>query len=102
MRTKRFIAVLVILTAFAWAAAAQQLRTAIKMDKVPLEQVLDKIEANSDYVFLYRETEINKGRLVSVSTTSTKISDILDEVFKDTDIVYSFRDRQIVLSVRKQ
>lgn len=80
---------------------AQQTSTPVKMTDVPLEQVLDKIESLSDYVFLYKETEIDKDRKVTVRTSSTKITDILDEIFKGTDVAYNIVDRQILLSVRK-
>ncbi|MGN1210987.1 MAG: secretin and TonB N-terminal domain-containing protein, partial [Candidatus Cryptobacteroides sp.] len=98
----RFIAVLFFIAAFSVSATAQQIRTAVKIEKAPLEQVFDKIEANSDYVFLYKESEVDKSRIVSVTTSSTKITDILDEIFRGTDVVYSIMDKQIVLSIKKQ
>ncbi|MGN1221161.1 MAG: SusC/RagA family TonB-linked outer membrane protein, partial [Candidatus Cryptobacteroides sp.] len=101
-KLSKLCVVLVLLGAMSASAFAQQVRTSIKTEKAPLEQILDKIEANSDYVFLYKESEVDKSRVVSVTTTSTKITDILDEIFRGTDVAYSILDRQIVLSIKKQ
>ena len=57
------------------------------MNNVSVEQVLNKIEETSDYVFLYNDKTIQKNRIVSVRNNSGKILDILDEVFKGTNIL---------------
>ena len=55
---------------------AQRIRGTISMDNVSVEQVLNRIEENSDYVFLYNDKAIQKNRIVSVSNNSGKIQDI--------------------------
>lgn len=101
-KLSKLFVVLVLFGAMSASAFAQQVRTSIRTEKAPLEQVLDNIEANSDYVFLYKESEVDKSRVVSVTTASTKITDILDEIFRGTDVAYSILDKQIVLSIKKQ
>ena len=71
------------------------------MNNVSVEQVLNKIEETSDYVFLYNDKTIQKNRIVSVRNNSGKILDILDEVFKGTNITYTVVDKQIILSTNK-
>ena len=68
------------------------------MSNVSVEQVLNKIEETSDYVFLYNDETIQKSRIVSVRSKSGKITDILDDIFKGTDISYTVIDKQIILS----
>ena len=80
---------------------AQRTRVAISMNNVSVEQVLNKIEETSDYVFLYNDKTIQKNRIVSVRNNSGKILDILDEVFKGTNITYTVVDKQIILSTNK-
>ena len=49
-------AILVAFLSFTGRAHAQQTKTPVKMEKVSVERVLDKIEEVSDYVFLYKES----------------------------------------------
>lgn len=80
---------------------AQKTRVAISMDNASIEQVLNKIEETSDYVFLYNDKTIRSNQIVSVSNKSGKILDILDEIFHGTNITYTMLDKQIILSTRK-
>ena len=94
---------LLIAATFQLSAAtgyAQRIRGAISMSKVSIEQVLNKIEESSDYVFLYNDKAIQKNRIVSVNNKSGKIHDILDEIFKGTSISYTVMDKQIILSAK--
>ena len=70
------------------------------MNNVSIEQVLNKIEESSDYVFLYNDKAIQKNRIVSVNNNSGKIQDILDEIFRGTSISYTVVDKQIILSAK--
>lgn len=45
---------------------AQRTHVAISMNNVSVEQILNKIEETSDYVFLYNDKTIQKNRIVSV------------------------------------
>ena len=88
----------VVLQLSAENSYAQRMRIAISMSNVSVEQVLNKIEETSDYVFLYNDETIQKSRIVSVRSKSGKITDILDDIFKGTDISYTVIDKQIILS----
>ena len=59
---------------------AQRTHVAISMNNVSVEQILNKIEETSDYVFLYNDKTIQKNRIVSVRNKSGKILDILDDM----------------------
>ncbi len=97
----RVLAVSLLLMTASASLAAQQTRSPMKMDGVKVGSVLDRIEDNSDYVFLYKESELDCSRLVSVSGKSNNINDILSEIFSGTDVVWNIVDRQIILSRKK-
>ncbi|MBB4036502.1 TonB-linked SusC/RagA family outer membrane protein [Dysgonomonas hofstadii] len=80
---------------------AQKTRVPISVSNISIEQVLNMIEENSDYVFLYNDQTIQKNRIVSVKNTSGNISDILNEVFRGTNVAYTIVDKQIILSTTK-
>ena len=98
MRISLTLLFLVVLQLSAENSYAQRMRIAISMSNVSEEQVLNKIEETSDYVFLYNDETIQKSRIVSVRSKSGKITDILDDIFKGTDISYTVIDKQIILS----
>lgn len=76
---------------------AQRTRTAISMNRVSIEQVLNQIEETSDYVFLYNNKAINGSRIVSVNSKSGDIREVLDEMFRGTNVTYKVVDKQIIL-----
>ena len=93
MRISLTLLFLVVLQLSAENSYAQRMRIAISMSNVSVEQVLNKIEETSDYVFLYNDETIQKSRIVSVRSKSGKITDILDDIFKGTDISYTVIDK---------
>ncbi|MGM9753564.1 MAG: SusC/RagA family TonB-linked outer membrane protein [Candidatus Cryptobacteroides sp.] len=81
-------------------AFAQHTREPLRVRDMSVEAVLDRIEAASDYVFLYKEAEVDKDRKVTIERKTDSIAEILDAVFEGTDVAYTFMDKQIVLSVK--
>lgn len=80
---------------------SQSIRTSLEMNNVTVEEVLNEIEANSEYTFLYNSKIINVDRRVSVSADPGNIDQILKELFGGTDVVYKINDKHIVLSKRE-
>lgn len=71
------------------------------MSQVSVEQVLNRIEETSDFVFLYNDKTIDKNRVVSVENPQGNISQILNEIFEGTPVSYTIVDKQIILSPKK-
>ena len=80
---------------------AQRTRVPISMSNATIEQVLNNIEQNSGYVFLYNDKTINANKLVSVNTKSKEVVEILNHIFRGTNITYNIVDKQIILSTQK-
>ena len=98
MRISLALLFAVVLQLSAENGYAQRTHIAISMNNVSVEQVLNKIEETSDYVFLYNDKTIQKNRIVSVKSKSGNITDILDDIFRGTNISYTVIDKQIILS----
>ncbi|KGI59646.1 SusC/RagA family TonB-linked outer membrane protein [Prevotella sp. S7 MS 2] len=86
----------------AGSAIAQQLKSPVTASNVTIEKVLNKIEKASDYVFLFNDKTLNTQKIVSVNNKSGKITEILDHIFKGTNIAYEIVDKQIILSIKKE
>lgn len=80
---------------------AQRARVAISMKNASIENVLNKIEETSDYVFLFNDKAINTNRVVSVESQNGNILEVLDQMFAGTNVAYSVVDRQIILSTQR-
>ena len=80
------------------ASYSQSARISIEMNNATVEEVLNEIEAKSEFYFLYNNKLINVDRLVSVDADAENIESVLQNLFKGTDVVYRIADKQIVLS----
>lgn len=76
---------------------AQETTLTIKMQNKTLKEVLDYIENNSEFIFFYYSKAIDADRKVSLNVKEKPITDVLDQLFKDTDVKYEIKDRQISL-----
>ena len=66
MRISLILLFAVVLQLPAENVYAQRTRTSFSMSNVSVEQVLNRIEETSDYVFLYNNKTIQTSRIVSV------------------------------------
>ena len=82
-------------------AVAQTQKIAVKLDmtKVPMKTVMNEIEKQTKYLFLYTD-EIDTKRIVSIKADSKPLNEVLPLLFKDTDITYEIAVPNIVLSKR--
>ena len=71
-------------------AVAQTQKIAVKLDmtKVPMKVVMNEIEKQTKYLFLYTD-EIDTERIVSIKADSKPLNEVLPLLFKDTDITLS-------------
>lgn len=81
-------------------SSAQTINFRNNKSTLTIEDVLKKIEEQSDYTFFYNPKQINVKQRTSVTANNKKISVVLDELFSNTNITYTFRDRSIILSSR--
>lgn len=81
---------------------AQTERITLTADNQTVQNVLNMIEARSNYTFFYNNRLIDVNRKVSVSASDVEVFKILDSVFTGTKVVYSVVDNRIVLSLKKE
>ncbi len=87
-----------VMQAMAVDSYAQMTRISIKADNERLENVLTRIEDESEFFFLYNKDLVNVEQKINVDAQNEIIKAILDQVLEGKDIAYTVFNRQIVLS----
>jgi len=80
---------------------AQSTRITLNLVNVPLNEVLNAIEANSEYSFLLNQNLVDVTRKVDAVYTDTPIKTILEDLFKGKNINIVTSDHQIILTPEK-
>ena len=78
------------------AQAPEDRTVTLDMTNVPLEQVLESIEEQTDYVFLNKD--VDASQTVSIRVTSVPVRNALDALFADRGITYNIESGHIVIS----
>lgn len=69
----------------------------IQVTNKPVKDVLNMIEKQSKYIFVYNSASVNLSKTVSINVSSSDIREILKLLLKDTSLSYEISDRQILL-----
>lgn len=77
---------------------SQNVRVSIDQRNIQLESILEEIENQTDYLFVYNK-HVDVNRTVSVRESNTPLKNILDNLFEGTDVSYAVEGSYIVLSV---
>ena len=98
MRISTLLLLLGILQAQATNIYSQKARISLNISETKLYTVLDKIEKESEYFFLYNEKLLDIDRIVSVNAKDELISEVLENLFEGTNVKYTIIDRKIILA----
>jgi len=98
MRIAILFLVLGILQVHATDAYSQKTRLSLNFSNAELIDVLDEIEEESGFYFLYNEKLLDTYREVDITADNQLISNILDNLFAGTDVKYSIIDSKIILA----
>lgn len=98
MRISILLLLIGILQVRAIDSYSQEKRISLNLSGTKLNSVLDKIEAESDFYFLYNEKLLDIDRSVDIKENNQLITVILDKLFAGTDVKYTIIDRKIILA----
>jgi hypothetical protein len=97
MRVAAFLLTLCIWYSFAEDTCSQNARVTLNRQNVLLSAVLDDIERQTDYLFIFNN-EVNINRRVSIKAKSQPVSSVLEKLLAPADIEYALTGTHIVLS----
>jgi len=81
----------------AGGAHAQSAPVTLKVTDAPLEQVLDAIEKQTPYLFVY-DKNVDVARKVTINTVDAPLKNVLNTLFASTNTAYAVENTSVVLS----
>lgn len=88
---------------YTFAAPVSQPVARVTLPATPLttEQLISQIEAQSTYLFVYNEKEINLRQTVEVDAVNAPIDNVLKRAFQNTNITFAVEGANIILMSRQ-
>ncbi len=91
-----------MLNALATPTYSQTTKISLDLKDCSIEQILDNIEQESEFYFLYNQKLIDVTRKVDIIADKSSIRDILNDIFDGYDVKYAVYDRQIILTNKQE
>ena len=102
MKLTLVISLVAVLQTWAAVSYSQTTTLSINLKNATVQTVLQQIEDQSEFYFLYSRSLINVDRTVDVQLKDAKISEVLYALFNGADVAYKVDSRQIVLSKKSE
>lgn len=97
MRISTFLLGACVFCSYAENSHSQNARISLNKSNTQLEKILNEIESQTDYLFIYNN-QVDVDRKVSVKAKTKPVSQVLDDLFKNAGIKYEMEGTHIVLS----
>ena len=102
MKITLFLLLFVTFQAYSHATYSQSTRISIPRSELRVGEILDKIEAQTEYLFVYNKKSVDVRRTVNIDADNQPVSEVLDEIFNGTDIRYVMEGKNIVLTKQNE
>lgn len=91
MRISTFLLMVCVFCSYAGNAHSQNAKVSIRMNNVKLDKILNEIENQTDYLFIYNnQVDINK--ITSVKVKNEAVAQVLDRILSGTGINYELEE----------
>jgi TonB-dependent starch-binding outer membrane protein SusC len=98
MRISLFLMLVCVFNTFAGEGYSQTAKVSVNLHGAKVEDVLNNIEEQSEFYFLFNQKLVDVTRTVDIEAHDVPIKDILSGLFASTDVAFTVIDRQIVLT----
>jgi len=97
MRLTLFLMVLSVFSAYSSISYAQKTKLNLNVQNSQVKEVLNQIEDQSEFFFMYDNKQVDVERKVNMEVNSMNIDQVLQKLFEGTATNYKVVNRQIVL-----
>ncbi|NMH86754.1 TonB-dependent receptor [Flavivirga algicola] len=81
---------------------SQKNKITLNLNNATISSVIDEIEANSKFKFLFRTNVVNLERKISINAQKEDISSVLNRIFENTKTSFEIDNRKILLYKSKK
>jgi len=102
MKLTVFMMLIGVLNIFASTAYSQDAKVTVRLNGSTVKQVLKEIENKTEFTFLYNDELIDVNRKVNLDVKDQAVSEVLDQLFKSSGVIYRVVDQRIILTTPPQ
>ncbi|MDD4190989.1 MAG: TonB-dependent receptor [Mangrovibacterium sp.] len=77
---------------------SQATKLTMDLENVSIHEVFRQIEANSEFVFIYKNEVVDLDKRVNIKVRKSTVETILDELFREAGVKYEVLNKQIILT----
>lgn len=97
MRISTFLLMVCVFCSYAGNAHSQNAKVSIRMNNVKLDKILNEIENQTDYLFIYN-SQVDINKITSVKVKNEAVAQVLDRILSGTGINYELEGTHIILT----
>jgi len=86
-----------VYTCFATGIKSQTTHVNINVTNRQIKEIIDQIESQTDYLFVYSNDNIDLSSNVTLKANNISVAAILSRLFEETDVVYAMEGSNILL-----
>jgi TonB-linked SusC/RagA family outer membrane protein len=99
MRIILFVLFAAVSQVFATDLYSQSTRLSLDMKNTEIKDVLQVIESRTPFFFMYNAAQVDVTNKVNIQCENMSVPEILDVLFRDTNVAFDINNRQIALTV---
>ncbi len=77
---------------------SQNTKLNLHFKNVALREIIDFVEQNSEFIFLYKNEDVDVNKKINISLKDASIEKVLEKILDGQDVDYNIFDRQVILS----
>jgi len=99
MRIILFVLFAAVSQVFATDLYSQSTRLSLDMKNTEIKDVLQVIESRTPFFFMYNAAQVDVTNKVNIQCENKSVPEILDVLFRDTNVAFDINNRQIALTM---
>jgi len=97
MKTTCIILIVFASSLFSANVKSQVAKVSLTVKNVSISAVIDAIESQTEYLFVYNRNEVEINRKVNVDVKDQSVAEVLSDIFSNMNVVYAMEGTNIML-----
>lgn len=91
------ITLFIFTTGLCASVSSQNMRVSIHVSNTETHKILDEIEKQTDYLFIYNNQEVDLNQEVTLDVNEQTVKHVLSKIFNNTNVTYAIEGSNIML-----